>query len=453
MSWITIIWSITAGICLTLAGVHLLVWVKSRDDWANLLFAIAAAGAVGCAGFELALMHAQTPVQFGEIIRWMHVPVGLMVVSLVWFVRLYLQAGRLWLAWLICGLRVVTLVLTFSLEPNLNFREITGLRQLSAWGETFVTAIGEKNPWTNITHISALLLLLFVVDAAFAAWRQGNRRRAVAIGSAFACAIAVAVVLSELLNRGILPLPFTLSIVFLIIILGVAYELSVDLASASELSRDLRKTQERMLLATEAADLGLWEWDIVRDEIWSNKVGRARLGISESECIDFNRFLQSLGPADQEATRQAIQRSLDGGEDFEVEYGRITPDGTMRWFVAQGHVEHGNEGKPSLVRGVSMDITARKQAENALRESEARLREAQNIAHMGNWELDLFTNTLTWSDEIFQIFEMDREHFGASYEAFLSAVHPEDRDKVDTAYMQSLENNEPIQYQSPASHA
>lgn len=68
--------------------------------------------------------------------------------------------------------------------------------------------------------------------------------------------------------------------------------------------------------------------------------------------------------------------------------------------------------------------------------------EAQHIASVGNWELDIANNTLTWSDEIFRIFEIDKEHFGASYEAFLSLIHPDDRDAVNTAYKRSLETRE-----------
>ena len=78
-----------------------------------------------------------------------------------------------------------------------------------------------------------------------------------------------------------------------------------------------------------------------------------------------------------------------------------------------------------------------------LRESERRLVEAQHLAHLGNWELELTTNALTWSDEIFQIFEIDQQKFGASYEAFLQMIHPEDREMVNTAYTESLANRQP----------
>ncbi len=78
-----------------------------------------------------------------------------------------------------------------------------------------------------------------------------------------------------------------------------------------------------------------------------------------------------------------------------------------------------------------------------MRESERKLVEAQRLAHTGNWELDLIDNTLAWSDEIYRIFEIDKNKFGASYEAFLDAIHPDDRAMVNTAYTESLENKQP----------
>jgi PAS domain S-box-containing protein len=85
----------------------------------------------------------------------------------------------------------------------------------------------------------------------------------------------------------------------------------------------------------------------------------------------------------------------------------------------------------------------RAQAEKSLQRSEESLREAQRLAHLGNWDLDLVTNVLTWSDEIYRIFEVDRATFGASYEAFLAAVHPEDREQVNRAYTESVKNRTP----------
>ncbi len=80
----------------------------------------------------------------------------------------------------------------------------------------------------------------------------------------------------------------------------------------------------------------------------------------------------------------------------------------------------------------------RKRMDETIRKSEARLNEAQQLAHIGSWELDIGTDTLVWSDEMYRIFEIDPGHFGASYETFLAAVHPEDREMVDKAYSDSL---------------
>ncbi|RPI33189.1 MAG: PAS domain S-box protein [Chloroflexota bacterium] len=84
------------------------------------------------------------------------------------------------------------------------------------------------------------------------------------------------------------------------------------------------------------------------------------------------------------------------------------------------------------------EISEREQAEAALRDSEARLNRAQEIAHLGSWELDLIDNHLSWSDEVYRIFGLETQEFGASYEAFLEAVHPDDRDRVDSAYSGSI---------------
>jgi diguanylate cyclase (GGDEF)-like protein/PAS domain S-box-containing protein len=96
----------------------------------------------------------------------------------------------------------------------------------------------------------------------------------------------------------------------------------------------------------------------------------------------------------------------------------------------------------SVLLGIR-DLTRARRQETELRQSRARLLEAQRMAQLGNWDLDLTNNTLAWSDEIYRIFEIDPAKFGASYEAFLGAIHPDDRERVNRAYTESVKNKTP----------
>lgn len=85
------------------------------------------------------------------------------------------------------------------------------------------------------------------------------------------------------------------------------------------------------------------------------------------------------------------------------------------------------------------DASACRSLQKALHFTAARLNEAQRLAKLGSWELDLLTAELVWSDEVFRLFEIDKSQFAGSYQTFLDLIHPDDRDRVDLAYAQSLQ--------------
>jgi PAS domain S-box-containing protein len=91
---------------------------------------------------------------------------------------------------------------------------------------------------------------------------------------------------------------------------------------------------------------------------------------------------------------------------------------------------------------LASEITVRKKTEEDLVNIQSRHEEAQRLAKMGHWTLDLIKNELAWSDEVYRIFEVAPEQFGNSYEDFLDTIHPDDREFVDTAYRDSVKKNE-----------
>ncbi len=118
------------------------------------------------------------------------------------------------------------------------------------------------------------------------------------------------------------------------------------------------------------------------------------------------------------------------------EYEALRKDGTefpVSLTMSPAEVE-GNMTFLAIIR----DITESRKAEEALRASERFMKTAQQIAHLGSWDWDIVNNTLVWSDEIYHIFGLAKDRFGATYEAFLNSVHPEDRRSVIDAVNAAL---------------
>jgi two-component system CheB/CheR fusion protein len=131
------------------------------------------------------------------------------------------------------------------------------------------------------------------------------------------------------------------------------------------------------------------------------------------------------------------KRLLETGEPQAYELRMVREDGTQFWMLLE--TVAGQEADGALVHRIVMsEITKRKQSEEKLHQNEEHLKKSQEIAHLGSWELDLIDNRLTWSDEVYRIFGLKPQEFGATYEAFLEATHPDDRAAVDDAYTSSL---------------
>src|SRR6266568_5352796 len=362
MSWITVFWSINLGACLTLAAFYCAVWCKQRQIWAHLLFSCSAVAAAAICAFELGMMNAQTIEQYQTLVRWVHVPTWVLTVSFVAFVRLYLRGGRAWLAWSIYGLRTLVLVLNFIFPVSINFRAFTDIRHFSWGGEIISVPIGVANPWGLLSWVSLLLLLIFFVDATITVWRRSDRRRALLVGGSmiFGAILAWHV---PLVIWGVIEVPFFLGFTYTAVVAAMGYELSSDMARGARLAHELELSDKRLSLAADSADLGLWEWDLSKDEIWVTPKRRAQLGFPVSGKITFEDLISRWHPDDRDKVRKALRDAIENGKDYDAEFRRVLADGSVRWVAARGRVQVNKLGNPIRLLGVSMDITARKQAE------------------------------------------------------------------------------------------
>ena len=204
--------------------------------------------------------------------------------------------------------------------------------------------------------------------------------------------------------------------------------------------RRLQASEDRISLAADAADLYCWEWEIPSDQVWTTGTGRNALDWRPSRPLTFEQVMERVHPDDRESMRQALQRSVEGGGDYEVDYRLVTPGVDTRWLAARGRCEFDRDGKPLRMRGVTIDITKRRQAEEALIASEQRVSLAADAANLRCWVHDLVTDQM-WATQT------GRNVLGwwpsrpLTFEQFMERVHPDDRQSVRRAVQRSREDH------------
>lgn len=194
----------------------------------------------------------------------------------------------------------------------------------------------------------------------------------------------------------------------------------------------------------------IWLYDLAGDRfVYVSPSVRMFRGFAPEEVIG-QRLGESLAPGSRAMVERVLAETLaavsagDATARHRVmEVEQIHKDGSVIPTEVVATVLAGGEGGGVQILGVTRNIADRRRAERELRESRDRLAEAERMAHLGNWELDLVNDRLVCSDEFFRIFEVDRERFGASFRAFLDLVHPGDRGTVERIFRESIVDRTP----------
>ena len=379
MTWIHIVWPMMGAASLTLALIHFLVWAKDRSLTDHLMFAVICVAVSVVSIFELKMMHARTPEHYAELLRWVHVPVVLIFVGMVGFVRLHFHVGNIWLGGAAIAVRCATLVANFATGVSLNFADITSLMRLPVWGSadhTIAVPIGTANPWMLLGSFSVLLIVVLLVDAIVEARHALPRTRhrvRVVCGNMIVFAV-LAGAWALLVVNGAIRAPLVLSPAYLGVVLVMSHDLGGAILRAAQLAKNLmrsesnlRVSEERMELAVRAAGIGMWTWDIAGNDSWHSPTALRMLGFAPDEPFDRARFLEHLNPTDRDGIRAAYEKAVQGNGDFKSEYRLVQPDGRTHWIAVRGQVEFDEDRTPRRLGGVVVDITERRQAEERFR--------------------------------------------------------------------------------------
>ena len=202
---------------------------------------------------------------------------------------------------------------------------------------------------------------------------------------------------------------------------------TIDVTEQKQAEERIKHLNERFTLAANSGHLGIWDWDVPANRLtWDERM----YGLYGIKREDFNgayeAWIKGLHPEDRALCDEAIRLALAGTKDYDIEFRTIWPDGTLRHIKANGEVFRDSGGKPLRMVGVNLDITERKLAENALRESEYMLNEAQKLARLGSYLLDIPSGSWTSSQALEDIFGITSayEH---SVEGWTDLIHPADR--------------------------
>ncbi|MEG3848409.1 PAS domain S-box protein [Microcoleus sp. herbarium19] len=185
---------------------------------------------------------------------------------------------------------------------------------------------------------------------------------------------------------------------------------------------------------------GVWQVDYVSDRIFD------LTGITAAEMMqDTNTFICRIHPEDLDNYIASVNAAIENLSLWHYEGRLVKPDGEIRWWQGDSMPTR-NENDEMVFCGVLLDVTDRKKAETAIRNSQRQLKEAQRLAHVGNWELDAATGTVTWSEELFRIFGLEPAESAPSRAEQVALIYPEDLELWGTQVQRGIDEAAPFDF-------
>ncbi len=209
-----------------------------------------------------------------------------------------------------------------------------------------------------------------------------------------------------------------------------------------------RTSDQRFRRATEASQIGVWEWNTATGEITHSENTAALFGLSPQALpTQYQRFFDLPLSEDGVAVRRLLRDTILSGSQCETEYRCLWPDGTTHWHAIRGLVERNAAGRVTGMVGIIADITERKEALAALEKSENRLVEAQEISKTGSFEVQFGEDELYWSAEMYRMLGVDPETFVPTQHNYLQFTHPDDRAGYQDAIRTCLRRGTPMTFE------
>ncbi len=206
-----------------------------------------------------------------------------------------------------------------------------------------------------------------------------------------------------------------------------------DVTERKHAERELKRRERELALAQRIGRSGHWRW-YIRERVIERSEEMCRLlGIPTSST----RSSKTVGdgfihPQDRPAFQELQKRAIAEGTTYKSEHRVIMPDGEIRYHACEGHLERDETGEVISVFGTNQDVTEQKEAEQALRERERQLNDAQRLGHIGHWRFDRESELTRWSDELWRIFGLEPENRDLVLEEIFTKAHVDDRDRIRT---------------------